>query len=518
MSLLLGNDERGAHGSAQAAKAAGRPCLEWLPDELWLQVFEYLAWPGDLHKLALVSRAMYTRVLPTLCRTVVLPWAAPEQMHAVLSLLARDEVLAGCVRSLVFDDDSTKYTRGLASGADDVRREFHREEGLVSARKKLDDKALDRARTVLYRVLPTLTNLREVVLARTHPLLFSANAWLKHAPPPEQSRIAMLLNPIRRRYSTRRSSMTATDDVFHRGAGTDLWSTIFRRNKSSSNKSAPAIRITRLVAPLALPRTPPHKLAMASLTSLVLHHVRLVPDDKACVKRWNKALRAAKSLRKLAMIDISSGPTLLTACTFPLLEQFEATGLPSRSQERNSMLSKFLLAHAETLCIVAIQLNPARDNSPFWDGEWLADPARFPNLHTLRLEAIPRAHATGWYAESCPAQGPEHVAAWRKIFDFARKCTNVTDLVLSGAPLAEAQALKSEIKAQPKRRMRKLLLGNKLIHSFEARVGANCVYGIPWKRAVYRYRFALQHWAVHNVVFDGLEVSRSGYQPSPRRD
>ncbi|KAH7099904.1 hypothetical protein BKA62DRAFT_708353 [Auriculariales sp. MPI-PUGE-AT-0066] len=512
MSLLLGNQDRG-HSVAQAARAAGRPCLEWLPDELWLSVFEHLEALRDLRRLALVSRAMYAKVLPTLYRNVVVAWADPEQMYSMLCLLARDDFLASCVRSLVFDDDPSKYGR-IALNADDVRRDFYREENLITTRRNLDDKELDRARTVLYRVLPTMTSLREVVLARTHPLLFSASAWVKQAPPQETSRIGRFLNPMRRRLRLRQSSMAA-EEVFHRATGTDLWSTLFKR-KSKSPTSGPLIRITRLVAPLAIPRTPQQKSHLAALTSLTLHHIRLVPDDKNCVKRWNKALRASKSLRKLALLDISSGPTLLTQCTFPHLEQFEATGLPSRSLERNAMLAKFLSAHAETLQIIAIQLNPARSNSPFWTGCWLNAPEQFVRLHTLRLEIIPRSHATGWYAEACPAHGPEHVDTWGNIFRFVTRCTTITDLALSGAPLAESQALKAELKAS--RRMRRMLLGNKLVHSFETHVGPNCVYGIPWKRAVYRFRFALQHWAFYNILFDGLELSRSGYVPSPRRE
>ena len=504
MSLLLGtSDRRNSKAAAAAARAAGRPCLEWLPDELWVQVFEHLQWPGDLHRLALVSRATYSIVLPNLYRTVVVGWAAPDQMHSMLCLLARDEVLAGCVRTLVVDDDASKYGRPPVC-PDDIRQRFLLEEALIDARKRLDEKALDRARTVLYRVLPTLTNLREVVLARTHPVLFSAGAWVKQAPPPKLSRIAKLLTPMRR---PQRNSLT--EEVFHRGSGTDLWSTFRRRDKTTP-------QIVRLVAPLVVFRAPQYRSTMATLTSLTLHHIRMVPDDKACLKRWNRALRNAKSLRKLALLDISSGSTLLTGCSFPCLEQFEACGLPSRSTERNRTLSIFLLDHAETLQIIALQVNPARASSPFWDGPWLRQPESFLSLHTLRLDVTPRVHAMGWYAEGCPDLGAEHLFCWRHIFNFVQECTGITDLALSGAPLAAAQKLRFDLKS--KRIMSRALVGSKLLQSFETFVGPNCVYGIPWKRAVYRYRFALQHWMFCDVLFHGLELSVSGHFPSPRRE
>ncbi|KZV83560.1 hypothetical protein EXIGLDRAFT_728209 [Exidia glandulosa HHB12029] len=493
------------------------PCLESLPNELWVQIFSYLEWPGELRTLALVSRTMYDKVLPTLYRTLVVAWSSPERMIAMFALLAREEYLCTCVRTLVFDDDPRRYGRP-GRRPEDVRRNFITEDA-DSTRLRADEKEIDRVRTILYRVLPLFSNLRSVLLCRPHPLFLSTGAWLKPQPLPERTGISKMLG-VKRWTSVRRTARTTgaagtSDDVFHRGSGTDLWAVLFkRRNKDGT-------RVTRLCAPLTIPRVPQQKSAVAALTHITLHHVRLMPDDQQCLRRWNKVLRCATSLRTLCFVETQSVPHLIAGCRFPHLEDFEAVGLPMRSANRNRQLDRFLRAHAKTLRIIALQLNPVRPTSPFWQGEWLQHPDEFVRLHTLRIEGVPRSRAYTWYGDgftfSRHTEQAENASAWASVVVFVRACETLTDLALCGLNICDSRALAMHLRAT-RPSMRRMLLGDELLASFSEKVLPNGIQAIPWKRVIFRFRYALQHWVFYNVLFDGLELSKSGYRPSTRRE
>lgn len=483
-------------------------CLESLPNELWTHIFSYLESSGELRTLALVSRALYDKVLPTLYRTLVVAWSSPESMLAMFSLLAREEYLCSCVRTLVFDDDPRRYGR-MPTRPEDVRRNFSSEEA-DGSRLHADEKEIARVRTILYRHLPLFSNLRNVVLSRPHPLFLSAGAWFKPQPPPERSGISKMLRPWT---AARRRAGGPGDEVFHRGSGTDLWAMLFKRRNGS--------RVTSLCAPLTIPRVPQQKSAVVALTHLTLHHVRLMPDDQQCLKRWNKVLRCASSLRTLCFVETQSVPHLVAGCRFPHLEDLEAVGLPMRSANRNRLLDRFIRAHAKTLRVLALQLNPVRPGSPFWDSEWLRHPAEFARLHTLRIEGVPRSRAYVWYSDgfafAARGEQAENAAAWAPVVAFVRACPSVADLALCGLNICDSRALAIHLRAA-RPAMRRVLLGDELLASFHEQVMPNGVQAIPWKRVVYRFRYALQHWVFYHVLFDGLELSRSGYRPSTRRE
>ncbi|EJD41847.1 hypothetical protein AURDEDRAFT_115294 [Auricularia subglabra TFB-10046 SS5] len=505
---------------AQARKAA-QITVESLPNELWIQIFTYLEWPGDLGTLALVSRAFYDRVLPTLYRTVVIAWAAPERMAPMLQLLGRDEQLCSCVRTLVLDDDPARYGRELQTPKE-VRQCFVSDQALEQTKTKVDEKELDLVRTMLYRVLPMLSNLRDVLLCRPHPLFFSAGAWTKMQRPPERSRMSKLLgvNVNVRLWARRTSSGSSVDEepdeVFHRSSGTDLWAVLFKRRKTGHG-----VRLTRLCAPLNVPRMPQQKSSVAGLTCLTLHHVRMTPDDEQSIRRWNKALRCATNLRTLCFVETQNVPHLVAGCRFAHLEDFEAVGLPVRSANRNKLLSKFIRAHAATLRVIAVQLNPIRPTSPFWTAEWLSHPEEFVNLHTLRIEAVPRTRSHGWYTHGFAFPSREEQAAnasaWVQLLDFIRRCKHITDLALSGLNLHDSRSLGRHLRNH-RPAMRRVMLSDELIAGFNEIVVPNGTMTIPWKKAVFRFRYALQHWIFYNVLFDGLELANSGYRPCTRRD
>jgi hypothetical protein len=156
----------------------------------------------------------------------------------------------------------------------------------------------------------------------------------------------------------------------------------------------------------------------------------------------------------------------------------------------------------------------------FFSSSWLQGNDSFSELQTVRIEAVNKRNRSTWYCSESQLFAEtgsyvQNTAEWRPLLQFIRNHPSIVDVMLSGLNMDDANLLANDLCFN--RRMERVLLGTSLRNSFDEHVAP---YPSTWmqprarKRASAKHDYTLQAWIFYVLLFQGLELGKSGHRPT----